>query len=140
MKTALKRLLSSPFIRFAFSGGLAAGVNILSRLALSQILPYSIAIAIAFLFGMVTAFTLMKLLVFEKTGQRIHHEYLRFCLVNAIAFVQVWAVSIVLAQFLLPALGVHSHDETIAHVIGVLSPIVTSYFLHKHFTFSRSGV
>ena len=47
MNTALKRVLSSPFIRFAFSGGFAAGVNILSRLALSQIFPYSVAIAIA---------------------------------------------------------------------------------------------
>ncbi|MBP2550644.1 putative flippase GtrA [Neorhizobium galegae] len=139
MNTALKRVLSSPFIRFAFSGGLAAGVNILSRLALSQIFPYSVAIAIAFLLGMVTAFTLMKLLVFEKTGQRVHHEYLRFCLVNAVAFVQVWAVSLVLAQFVLPALGVQAYSETIAHVIGVLSPIVTSYFLHKHFTFSKTG-
>ena len=137
MKPLLGHWLSKPFIRFAISGGIAAGVNILSRMALSHVMIYSIAVAIAYLFGMTTAYVLMKQMVFEKSGQRVHHEYIRFALVNAVAFAQVWLVSMGLARYLLPAIGVGTHAETIGHVIGVLSPIATSYFLHKYFTFSK---
>lgn len=132
-------LLSKPFVRFAISGGLAAGVNILSRIALSQITPYSIAVTIAYLFGMTTAYVLMKLMVFEQTGKRVHEEYIRFALVNVVAFAQVWLISITLARYLLPKLGIQTQAETIGHIIGVLSPIATSYFMHKYFTFSRRG-
>jgi putative flippase GtrA len=136
MKTLLANYLSRPFIRFAISGGIAAGVNILSRILLSEIMPYSIAVTIAYLFGMTTAYVLMKVMVFEASGQRVHQEYVRFTLVNAVAFAQVWLVSIGLAKHLLPMIGFESHAETVGHIIGVLSPIVTSYFMHKYFTFS----
>ncbi len=139
MTALLLHYLSKPFIRFAISGGIAAGVNILSRIALSQFMPYSIAVMIAYLFGMTTAYVLMKLMVFEKSGQRVHQEYIRFALVNAVAFAQVWLVSIGLARYLLPAIGIEEHAETLGHVIGVLSPIATSYLLHKYFTFSKEG-
>ncbi|NTA39802.1 GtrA family protein [Agrobacterium salinitolerans] len=135
MRAFVTGLLAKPFVRFAIWGGLAAGVNILSRIALSQVIPYSIAVTIAYLFGMTTAYVLMKLMVFEKSGQRVHQEYIRFALVNAVAFAQVWVVSMGLARYLLPAVGVRTHAETIGHVIGVLSPIVTSYLMHKYFTF-----
>lgn len=139
MMVALRGLLSRPFVRFAISGGVAAGVNILSRIALSQIMPYSVAVTIAYLFGMTTAYVLMKLMVFEKSGQRVHQEYVRFALVNVVAFAQVWLVSMGLARYLLPAMSFETHAETIGHVIGVLSPIATSYFMHKYFTFSKQN-
>lgn len=139
MKALLGHWLSKPFIRFAITGGIAAGVNILSRVTLSQVMPFSAAVAIAYLFGMTTAYVLMKLTVFEKSGQRVHHEYIRFALVNAVAFAQVWLISMGLARYLLPAVGIETHAETIGHVIGVLSPVVTSYFMHKHFTFRGTG-
>ncbi|WFS25134.1 GtrA family protein [Rhizobium rhododendri] len=139
MKATLIGLLSRPFIRFAISGGLAAGINILSRIALSQITPYSIAVTIAYLFGMTTAYVLMKLMVFEVSGQRLHSEFFRFVLVNVVAFAQVWLISIALARYVLPAMGYETHVETIGHVVGVLSPIVTSYFMHKYFTFSKQN-
>ncbi|MEB2848294.1 GtrA family protein [Endobacterium cereale] len=137
MKALIRHYLSKPFIRFAISGGIAAAVNILSRIAFSQVISYSVAVVIAYLFGMTTAYVLMKLMVFEKSGQCVHQEYIRFALVNAVAFAQVWLVSMALARYLLPAIGVDTHAETIGHVIGVLSPIATSYFMHKYFTFSK---
>jgi putative flippase GtrA len=139
MKVMFAGLLSSPFIRFAISGGLAAGANILARIALSQVAPYWGAVTIAYLFGMTTAYVLMRLMVFEKSGQGVHQEYVRFAMVNAVAFTQVWLVSMVLARYLLPVAGFEVHAETIGHIIGVLSPIATSYFMHKYFTFSNAG-
>lgn len=135
MMDKLADLLNRPFIRFALSGGLAAAANILSRMALSQITNYSAAIIIAYLIGMTTAYILMKLFVFEKSGRSVQHEYLRFGLVNLIALVQVWAVSFGLARLMFPWIGFSFYAETVAHIVGVLSPIFASYFMHKYFTF-----
>lgn len=133
---SISGMISSPFVRFVLSGGIAAGVNILSRAALSTITSYSAAIVIAYLIGMTTAYGLMKLFVFEGSGRRPEAEYLRFGLVNMVALAQVWIVSVGLARWLFPLVGFGFHPEAAAHVIGVLSPVATSYFLHKYFTFS----
>ncbi|OWV88971.1 GtrA family protein [Rhizobium sp. R693] len=135
MSDKVARLLSQPFVRFALSGGIAAAVNILSRMALSQVTNYSAAIICAYLAGMTTAFVLMKLYVFEKSQRHVGSEYFRFGIVNIVALTQVWAVSLVLVRGVFPFVNFQFHTETIAHVIGVLSPIATSYFLHKYFTF-----
>ncbi|MDP9562444.1 MULTISPECIES: GtrA family protein [Agrobacterium] len=134
----ISEVISSPFIRFVLSGGIAAGVNVLSRAALSTITSYSVAIVIAYLIGMTTAYGLMKLFVFEESGRRPEAEYLRFGLVNVVALAQVWVVSVGLARWFFPLVGFNFHPEAVAHVIGVLSPVATSYFLHKYFTFSSS--
>ncbi|MFF2323682.1 GtrA family protein [Agrobacterium sp. NPDC058088] len=133
---SISGMISSPFVRFVVSGGIAAGVNVLSRAALSTITSYSAAIVIAYLIGMTTAYGLMKLFVFEESGRRPEAEYLRFGLVNMVALAQVWLVSLGLARWLFPLAGFDFHPESVAHVIGVLSPVAMSYFLHKYFTFS----
>ena len=138
MRQHLAKVLSPRFIRFAVSGGLAAAVNILSRIALSQVTSYSIAIVIAYLIGMTTAYVLMKFLVFERSGRSATGEYLRFGVVNIVALAQVWCVSMLFAVYIFPWLMPSVSPETPSHIIGVLSPIATSYFFHKHFTFGKA--
>jgi putative flippase GtrA len=87
---------------------------------------------------MTTAYLLMKLFVFEASGKSVPHEYVRFGIVNLVALAQVWLVSEGLARWLFPAIGFFWHGETIAHVIGVLSPVAASYTGHKSFTFARN--
>ena len=67
----------------------------------------------------------------------MHREFGRFALVNALAFVQVWLVSVGLARLVFPALGFTRHADTVAHVLGVASPVAVSYLLHKRFSFGR---
>lgn len=124
------------FLRFVAVGGFAAAVNVLARWLLDPFMPYSAAIVLAYLVGMVTAFTLSKLYVFEQSGRPAHSEFIRFTLVNLAAVVQVWAVSIGLAEYLFPWLGLDAHRHDIAHVIGVAVPVVTSYLGHKYFSFA----
>ena len=131
-------LTTSPFLRFTLSGGAAAGVNIFSRIAFSQAMPYEAAIIVAYLVAMTTAFFLMKFFVFEQSGQSSVHEYARFGLVNFVALAQVWVISVGLARWVFPFVGFFWLADTVAHVIGVASPIVTSYFAHKHFSFRRA--
>lgn len=124
------------FATFLATGGCAALVNVLSRLAFQTVTPYEVAIPLAYLVGMMTAFVLAKLFVFESTGRALHVEYGRFALVNVVALIQVWAVSEALARLALPALGWTWNAQTVAHVIGVLSPVLSSYYGHKRFSFA----
>jgi putative flippase GtrA len=125
----------SPFVRFVIAGGLAALVNISMRLLLSRFVSFELAVALAFPFGLTTAYLLSRRFVFERTEDSISAQYLRFTIVNLFALLQVWGVSVGLANWLFPKLGYTWHAELIAHTIGVLSPVVTSYYGHKLFTF-----
>jgi putative flippase GtrA len=120
---------SPEFIRFIATGGTAAIVNVVSRYALSFMLSYQISIVIAYLIGMTTAFALAKWFVFAQSGRSSSNEYIRFALVNV--------VSMVLDIFIFPMIGWEWNAQTLAHIIGVASPVITSYYGHKLFTFSK---
>ena len=130
-----RAIFSNSFVRFVVTGGLAAAVNISSRVLLSMVVSFEIAVAVAFLFGMVTAYVLARKYVFKGSGQTVRSEFVRFAAVNLVSLVQVWLISIGLANWLFPATGFTWHAEFIAHTVGVISPIATSYFGHKLFTF-----
>lgn len=125
-------------VLFLLAGGIAAAVNILSRIVLNLAMPYEAAIVVAYLCGMTTAYVINKAWVFDASGRGVTHEYMRFALVNAAAIVQVWLVSVGLARLVFPWIGFAWHAETIAHVIGTAVPIFTSYLGHKHFTFAAA--
>lgn len=127
------------FVLFLGAGGIAAVVNILSRIALSTMMAYEVAIVVAYLVGMTTAYLLNKYFVFAASGRHAASEYLRFALVNLAAVAQVWIVSVALARFAFPATGFDWHAETVAHVIGVAVPVFTSYLGHKHFSFAAKA-
>ena len=125
------------FLRFLLAGGVAALANIASRLLLSTVMPFEAAVALAYLVGMGTAFLLMRSFVFGATQSGPGAELGRFALVNLVALFTVWLVSVALARIVFPATGFTWHAVTIAHVIGVLSPVVVSFWGHKAFTFRR---
>jgi putative flippase GtrA len=127
--------LTPELLRFVLSGGAAAAANVVSRILFSQVMPYSPAIILAYGVGMLTAYLLMRRFVFASSGRHTQDEASRFILVNAVAAAQVWAVSMLLARWLLPALGWSWQAETLAHMAGVGSTVLTSYVLHKRFTF-----
>ncbi len=128
------------FVRFVVTGSIAAGVNIGVRIPLGFVMPYSASIVLAYLIGMTTAFVLARLFVFEAAGHSATAQYARFALVNAVALLQVWLVSILLKNMIFPRCGFTWHPETVAHAIGVMSPVVTSYYGHKFFSFgSKQG-
>jgi putative flippase GtrA len=128
-------LLSSNFARFVLTGGTSAVFNALSRILFSLVFTYEQAIVLAYLVGVVTAYVLARVFVFQRSGRSAPQEFLRFALVNVVSLTQVWAVSVGLAHYLFPAIGFAWHAELVAHVIGLSSITVTSYYLHKHFSF-----
>jgi putative flippase GtrA len=134
----IKQFISKQFIIFLLTGGLAALVNFISRIWLSRFVDYPIAIVLAYIIGMITAFILAKLVVFKSSQQSIQRSVFYFILVNLVAVLQTWIISIGLAYYVFPYLGFKIYVPEIAHAIGLTVPIVTSYIGHKRFSFKET--
>jgi len=131
-------MLNRQFIRFLVAGGIAAAANYGSRFLFSTWLSYGPAIVLAYLVGMGVAFVLMRQHVFSATGTALGPQVVKFVAVNLLAVVQTLVISLVLARWVLPSLGIVTHAEAIAHLAGVLVPVVTSYFGHRMLTFRKA--
>lgn len=131
----IDEFFSKQFLTFLFTGGIAAIINFGSRIGYNYFMDFSKAVILAYLTGMVTAFILAKLFVFTQSQQKIHHSILFFVLVNLIAISQTWAISIGLAYYVLPSLRVTVYTPEIAHAIGIIVPVFTSYIGHKRWSF-----
>ena len=127
------------FARFVVTGGIAAAVNLVSRWLLSLAMSYEVSVLVAYLIGMITAFLLSRRFVFQPSSAPIAIQLQRFTVVNIAALAQVWLVSIGLARLVFPGIGFDWHSETLAHLIGVGSPVVTSYFAHRTYSFGMSN-
>jgi putative flippase GtrA len=130
--------MNRQFALFVFAGGLAACVNFFSRMLLSHWLAYSAAIVVAYLLGMITAFTLNRLLVFKQVSHSMRHQVFWFTIVNVAAVLQTLAISLVLAEWLFPRMGFRWHPESVAHAFGVAVPVVTSFVGHKYLSFKST--
>ena len=126
---------SRQFVVFLVTGGTAVAVNFGSRIVYNQWLPFSGAVILAYITGMITAFVLAKLFVFKESQQSLRRSVIFFTLVNLVAVAQTWAISMALAYYALPALGVTSYVKEIAHAVGVMVPVFTSYVGHKRWSF-----
>jgi putative flippase GtrA len=131
----IRHFLSRQFLVFLLTGGTAATVNFGSRILYSRWLDFSAAVILAYITGMVTAFVLAKLFVFKDSTQSVHRSIVFFILVNLVAVLQTWAISMGLAYYLLPAMGVSAFVQEIAHAVGVAVPVFTSYIGHKRWSF-----
>ncbi len=124
-------------VRFLATGGLAALVNLTTRYFLTPALGFEVSVIVAYLIGMVTAYVLFRLFVFGHSGRSIVSEAYRFVLVNLLAIVLVWLVSVGLARNLFPAIGLVWHAEDLAHFIGVCVPAASSFVGHRYFTYAK---
>lgn len=131
--------MTRQFLRFLVAGGVAASANFLSRIGFSLLMPLEPAVVAAYLVGMAVAFVLMRSTVFPPSSAPMGRQVAFFALVNVLAVAQTLVVTVVLARWALPALGVREFVNEIAHFAGVCVPIVTSFFGHKHLSFRQGG-
>jgi putative flippase GtrA len=124
------------FAQFIAIGGVAAAANLVSRYFLDFVMPFEAAVVLAYGVGMVVGFFLFRRTMFQ--GHAINGGLIRrFVWVNIFGAALAWAVSSVMARQLLPSIGWTFHPFEVAHLCGVAAPAITSYFLHKHYTFAR---
>lgn len=131
----INQFKSRQFLIFLLTGGLAAAVNFGSRIIYNVWVDFSIAIVLAYITGMITAFTLAKLFVFKESQQSLHQSVIFFVLVNLVAVLQTWIISMGLAYYLLPAINIKLYAREVAHAVGVIVPVFTSYIGHKRWSF-----
>ncbi len=125
------------FVLFLITGGMAAIVNVVSRVGFSQLLRFELAVLLAYGVGMLTAYVLARKFVFLQSRTSVRRSFAAFALVNLFAVLQTWLVSVGLRNWLLPLLGIVVLRDLIAHGIGVAVPVLSSYFGHKHISFRR---
>jgi putative flippase GtrA len=128
------------FLRFVAAGGTSALANAAARWLFSLVVSYELAVALAYLVGVVVAFALMRRFVFQPGagGGGPGGQAVRFVLVNAVSLAQVWIISVGLLRLVFPAVGFDRHAETLAHLIGLASLTLTSYVAHKRFSFGEA--
>lgn len=126
---------SKQFVSFLFAGGFAAIVNFGSRFFYNGFVSFGNAVILAYITGMITAFVLTKLFVFDKSAHSTKKEFFYFTLVNMVAIIQTYIISVGFSQYLFPSIGFEFYPEAVAHAIGVVFPVFTSFIGHKYFSF-----
>ena len=105
-------------------------------LAGHKILRFELAIIIAYLIGMLIAYILAKKFVFFNSKKSIKSSLAGFTVVNLLAIMQTWLVSIGIKAFLINLVESIFITELIAHTSGVIVPVFTSFFGHKYISFN----
>jgi putative flippase GtrA len=134
----IRQFASRQFLIFLVTGGTAAVVNFVSRIIYDQWLAFSTSVLLAYMTGMVTAYVLARAFVFKTSVQPLYRSIVFFVLVNALAIVQTWAISLLMLYQVLPALQIDLLAPELAHATGIVVPVFTSYLGHKYWSF-RSG-
>lgn len=124
------------FMIFLGLGGLAAGTNLIARYLLNFIMPFEVAVVLAYMAGMVVAFILFGKLLFVDSKNKLARRISRFIQVNLLGAALAWLVSVFMARIALPAINWTFHPLEVAHLVGVAAPVATSYVLHKRYTFA----
>lgn len=128
---------SRQFVAFLLTGGTAAAINFISRIVYNQWLGFSSAVILAYLTGMVTAYVLARTFVF--TGRHpLSRSIFYFTLINLVAIVQTWLVSLLMLNHVLPAFSVVRFAPELAHAVGIVVPVFTSFLGHKYLSFRAS--
>jgi putative flippase GtrA len=133
-----KAFLSRQFILFLIAGGIAACVNFGSRIAYNHLMIFEAAVVCAYVTGMITAFILNKLFVFDKSVHSTRKEFYYFTLVNIFAAAQTLVISVALYRFVFPAIAFAFHPSECAHAAGVIVPVFTSFIGHKKLSFKSA--
>jgi putative flippase GtrA len=127
------------FVRFALAGGAAAAANWIAGRLLEPLTGLDASIVLAYGVGMITAFVLNKVFVFDKSGRAAGEEFARFALVNVLAVGIVWSVTALLARVVFPAVNFNWHADAVAHAVGICAPILPSFLLHRAFSFAAAA-
>ena len=123
------------FIAFVATGSLAAIANLVSRFFFDFVMPFELAVVLAYIVGMAVAFVLFQRVIFGNPDTPLRRRLTRFTQVNLLGMALAWSVSTAMARLFLPAIGWTFHPFEVAHLIGVAAPTLSSYFLHRHYTY-----
>ncbi|MFA7685203.1 MAG: GtrA family protein [Candidatus Gracilibacteria bacterium] len=123
-------------MKFIMGGAVSAGMNFSSRVLFNLKFNYTVSIILAYGVGMIVAFCLFKIFVFEESKNSTKRSVMVFIMVNLFGLIQTVIISLLLNDYLL-IIGVRQFRPEIAHLIGLGTTTITSFFGHKYFTFPK---
>ena len=128
------------FLVFVACGGFSAIFNLLSRIWLNNYMSYAAAIALSYIVGMIIAFSLNRVLVFQLRNpcwKDVFCELGKFILVNCFSLMQTLLISLIFREIIFTYIGMTFYPSELAHFVGLGSTTFTSFIGHKYFTFKR---
>ncbi len=136
MEIIKKTYLNYRFLIYILSCIAAAGINFASRIFLGLYMAYTPSIIVAYLFRMITAYTLSRLFVFEAKQNNLAKQAFYFFIISMIGMIQTIFISLLLSHYVFPHLLANQFlIEEYAHFIGICFPAFTSYLGHKYLSF-----
>jgi energy-coupling factor transport system substrate-specific component len=127
--------LNGQFAKFLAAGGLSAFANFASRIAFEQSFTFWIAVSLAYLVGLATAFTLNRLFVFPASDKPLRYEVGWFLFFNLLPFPLVLGVAYGL-DALFERFAPAFYAQAAAHGIAIMLPVFVNFVAHKFVTFA----
>jgi putative flippase GtrA len=123
------------FSYFLVSGAIASLMNWGGRFFFSQYFNFQTAVVLAFFIGLSSGFLLMRFFVFKDAKSSSKSQAIWYVVVNMLALAQTFVVSLLMVKLIQSSFESTDTAEAIAHAVGVIVPVFTSFLGHKHFTF-----
>jgi putative flippase GtrA len=139
MRLVIKYFFTRQFLLFLCVGGLAAFLNWLSRILLSQWLFFDWAVTVAYGIGILVAFLLNSFLVFPKSTKPKKQQARDFFITNICFFPVVW-ISAIEVNSILQYYEVIRYTEAIAHAIALGIPMLATFLIYKFIAFKDTKI
>jgi putative flippase GtrA len=110
----------------------------MARALFSNWVPFELAVVLSHIVGMVTAYTLTRVFVFERSGRSARSELSWFAAVNVVSAGVTWLISVTLVRVAFPALHFEYHPELVAHVCGLAVAAIGSFVGHSRYSFRKA--
>jgi putative flippase GtrA len=130
----IKHFISLQFLLFLFVGATAASFHWLARFLLSILLPFPLAVALAYFVGIAVAFILNRRYVFPSSSKPVHKQAREFVIINLFFFPVVLGASIFIREGLIQN-GVIVYVDGIAHGLAITIPVFMTFLVYKFITF-----
>ena len=122
-------------LMFLVCGGIAAGVNWLARLALSEWMSFRDAVILSYVIGAVVVFFLYRGFVWTGPRGSLLRQAIGFLAVNTVSGLTVVVSAILLRQLASLVDGPQALAEAAAHAAAIALGATTSFFGHGRLTF-----
>lgn len=130
----IRHFFSAQFLLFLGVGTSAAVLNWLTRLVLDNWISFPVAVLLAYVVGMTTAFELNRRFVFPSSPRPVLKQAKVFILINLAFLPVVWGASI-LFKTLLDEAGIMSFTEGVAHGLALTLPVLITFLIYKFIAF-----
>ncbi|MBN8944029.1 MAG: GtrA family protein [Rhizobiales bacterium] len=135
-RSAVLARLTGEAGRFLVCGGFAAFVNWAARIALSSLMPFEMAVVLAYAIGMTVGFVLYRTVVWTDHEATLAEQAIGFVLVNGLSAVVVFGVAIGLRGALETLLGSGGGlVDAGAHGVAIGVGALANFLGHRSFTF-----